>query len=39
MKKSTLKILIAVLLILAIGAGIYFATRPKEETKPEEKPA
>ena len=39
MKKRTLVIVIAVLLALAIGAGIYFATRPKVEETPAETPA
>ena len=33
MKKRTLTIVIAVLLVLAICAGIYFATRPKVMTR------
>lgn len=33
MSKKTLIIVIAVLVVAAIGAGIYFATRPKTETK------
>ncbi len=33
MNKKTLMIIIAVLVVLAIGVGIYFATRPKTETK------
>ena len=36
MKKRTLITIIAVLLALAIGAGIYFATRPKVEETPAE---
>ena len=33
MNKKALMIIIAVLVVLAIGVGIYFATRPKTETK------